>query len=101
MTPRTPVPQPPASSTLGADAVEILRVWTSDAGEQVVLRVDTLDPAAWGIILVDIAKHVAHAYARQGKCTANEAFAQVLHGLIAELGHATDAPQAASNASPQ
>ena len=48
--------------------------------------------AAWGLVLVDIAKHVAHAYARRGGMTANQAFSEVLSGFIAEIGQATDEP---------
>lgn len=71
---------------------EILRVWTSNHGEQVTLRVDLFEPAAWGLVLVDVAKHVAHAYARRGGMTANQAFGAVLSGFIAEIGQATDEP---------
>lgn len=80
--------------TVAADAStsEILRVWTSDKGEQVTLRVDLFAPAAWGLVLVDVAKHVAHAYARRGGMTANQAFSEVLSGFIAEIGQATDDP---------
>jgi hypothetical protein len=91
------VTTPPDSSTPDSGATdngaEILRIWTSDAGERVVLRVDLFPPGAWGIILVDVAKHVARAYAQQGQMTANEAFAQVLSSFIAEIGQATDTPQ--------
>jgi hypothetical protein len=89
MTPApTEMPTPPDLD----DSVELLRLWTSSTGERIVLRVDTMVPAAWGIILVDIAKHIAHAYERQGKTTANAAFAEVIQGFIAELGQATDSP---------
>ncbi|HEV7957225.1 MAG TPA: DUF5076 domain-containing protein [Marisediminicola sp.] len=85
----------PAFDPTAAGVVEILRVWTTSAGERVVLRVDTLEPAAWGILLVDIGKHVAHAYARAGTHSANDAFAQLLATFIAEIGNATDSPSEA------
>lgn len=82
----------PATVNETVDAREILRVWTSTEGERVTLRVEGLAPMAWGLFLVDIAKHVSYAYARAGTITANDAFAEILSGFIAEVGLATDQP---------
>jgi hypothetical protein len=82
----------PPSVAADLSTKEILRIWTSDHGEQVTLRVDLFEPAAWGLVLVDVAKHVTHAYARRGGMTANQAFSEVLSGFIAEIGQATDEP---------
>jgi hypothetical protein len=83
----------PASVTADDSAVELLRLWTTDQGERIALRVDLLPPAAWGLILVDLAKHVAQAYAQRGQLTANAAFEAILSGFIAEIGQSTDSPQ--------
>ena len=49
------------------DAVEVLRVWAAAEGpQQVVLRTKWEDPGAWGLLLVDVARHVALAYAAEG-----------------------------------
>lgn len=86
------LPVPTAVATDG-NARELLRLWTTEgSGETVTLRVDGLEPMAWGLMLVDIAKHAAHAYARQGTHSANDAFAGILSGFIAEIGEATDDP---------
>jgi hypothetical protein len=44
-------------------AVEIARIWASH-GKQVVSLNPSLwkDPAAWGLLLVDLARHVANVY---------------------------------------
>ena len=76
-------------------ARELLRMWRSDDGDRVILRTDDLPPMAWGLMLVDLAKHLAHAYARQGGISANDAFGQVISGFIAELSQATDSPSQA------
>ena len=50
------------------DAVELIRFWvTPDMATQVSLRTAFEDPNAWGILLVDLANHVADAYAREGE----------------------------------
>jgi hypothetical protein len=57
---------PPIAKS-NADAVEILRVWAAeDVGQQLVLRTTWDDPAGWGLLLADVARHVANAYAVEG-----------------------------------
>jgi len=63
----------PAEVQSDAEAAEILRLWTTPAGERVVLDVDpALDVGVWGIILVDLARHVAKAYAARGSGAGTE-----------------------------
>ena len=51
-----------------AAAVEILRVWAAPGiSQQVSLRTTWKDPGAWGLMLVDIARHAAKAYASEGR----------------------------------
>ena len=50
----------------GEEGKEILRVWSGNESEYnkfVLLPRISKDPSAWGGILVDIARHVAKAYA--------------------------------------
>src|SRR6516164_9717941 len=50
-----------------ADAVEVLRVWAApDSPQQLSLRTTWKDPGAWGLMLVDIARHAAKVYASEG-----------------------------------
>lgn len=44
-------------------ALELVRVWAAQGQQYVSLATEVWkDPAAWGILLVDLAKHVANAY---------------------------------------
>ncbi len=59
---------PPPIATTQPKSVEILRVWAvPDGPQQVTLRTQwDEDPGVWGLLLVDIARHAAQAYARNG-----------------------------------
>lgn len=89
---REPLPIPAAVMS-DPRAVELLRVWAAHGGQHVSLDATVWnDPAAWGIMLVDLAKHVALAY---HESTGKE-FADVLNrireGLDAEWTSETDRP---------
>jgi hypothetical protein len=47
------------------------------------------DPAAWGLMLADLARHIANAYAREGK-NREESLRTILELLERELEHPTD-----------
>jgi Domain of unknown function (DUF5076) len=79
---------PPLASN--RDSVEILRVWAaSNYPLQLTLRTNWSDPAAWGLLLVDIARHAANAYGREGRDAA-EALARIRAGFDAEWSSPTD-----------
>jgi hypothetical protein len=74
------------------DAVEIVRVWAAlNDGQQITLRTNWSDPAAWGLLLVDIARHVTLAYEREGRDPA-ETLARIREGFDAEWSSPTDKP---------
>jgi hypothetical protein len=55
------------------------------------MHIDTgLDPAAWGLMLVDLARHVARAYEQSGRSTATSALKRVMDGVKMELANPTD-----------
>jgi hypothetical protein len=78
------VPPPAASDP---QSYEMLRLWMAGDGSQsLTIHADPgLDPAAWGIVLIDVARHAAHAYAQRGVGTVADNYARILAGLIAEL----------------
>jgi hypothetical protein len=43
------------------------------------------DPAAWGIVLVDLAKFLSETYSKDHYMDANDAFARIFEGVQAEL----------------
>lgn len=59
---------PVPSSIEGCEkAMEIARIWIADGDQHIVLSPNLWsDPGAWGLMLVDLARHIANAYAEQG-----------------------------------
>jgi hypothetical protein len=88
-----PLPVPPAAK-INTDSTEILRLWkVPEVGQQVILRHDAWeDPAAWGLMLADIARHVARAHAQEGQ-NESEVFQRILAGFRAEIESPTDTPR--------
>jgi hypothetical protein len=48
------------------------------------------DPAAWGIMLVDLARHVASAYQQLEGRKLDDTLARIKEGFDAEWGYPTD-----------
>ncbi|HKN67439.1 MAG TPA: DUF5076 domain-containing protein [Gemmatimonadaceae bacterium] len=83
----------PAEVQTDAQATEILRLWTTPSGERVALDVDpTLDVGVGGIILVDLARHVARAYEGRASGTGMDNFQRIIASFVAELRQPTDTP---------
>jgi len=73
--------------------VEIARIWATGGKQVVVLRADAWEnPAAWGLMLVDFAKHVANAYAELGKGDRENILQQIKMGFDMEWNSPTDEP---------
>jgi hypothetical protein len=85
---------PPAAQRDKA-AFEVLRVWIAEQGQHVSIRSGAWeDPFAWGIVLADLARHIANAHAIQDQQVDKEAFlARLLEGFEAEIENPTDEPE--------
>lgn len=60
------LPRPRAVET-ASRSMEMARIWIVDNTQHVVLSPNLWDkPGTWGIMLVDLANHVANAYAEKG-----------------------------------
>jgi hypothetical protein len=60
--------QPPPIAEDDPRAVEVLRVWAAPGNpQQLTLRTTWKDAGAWGLMLVDIARHASKAYANEGQ----------------------------------
>ena len=72
-----------------------LRVWIAEQGQHVSIRSGAWeDPFAWGIVLADLARHIALAHQLQNKDTNPEAFLnRLLEGFEAEIENPTDEPE--------
>jgi hypothetical protein len=83
----------PAPATDDPKGVEIARIWAAGGRQVVTLRAEIWnDPAAWGLMLVDLAKHVANAHEQLGKGTKEEVLQRIKQGFDAEWTSATDEP---------
>ena len=55
------------------DAIEVLRAFVVDGGLSIAFQRAFEEPDMWGLLLVDIARHAARAYARESEYTEEEA----------------------------
>jgi Domain of unknown function (DUF5076) len=84
---------PPPAATDDARSFEIARLWVASDAQHVALRTDVWpDPAAWGIVLADLARNVALAYHRKDDHDVEDMLERVLAGFHAELESRTDTP---------
>lgn len=69
-------------------ALELVRVWAG-GGEQHVSIANNVwdDPANWGILLVDLAKHIAKSYSEENY---DSTLARIREGFDAEWESPTD-----------
>ncbi len=74
---------------------EVLRVWIAEQGQHVSIRSGAWeDPFAWGIVLADLARHIALAHSLQNKGVDKDAFLErLLEGFSAEIDTPTDEPE--------
>ena len=74
---------------------EVLRVWIADQGQHVSIRSGAWDdPFAWGIVLADLARHIALAHEMQDEKIDKNAFLErLLEGFSAEIDSPTDEPE--------
>ena len=73
-------------------ARELLRVWAARDAQHVSIATGLWkDRAAWGIALVDLARHIARAYELTGK-DGKIALERIRAGFDAEWSHPTDEP---------
>jgi hypothetical protein len=82
---------PPIASS-NSQAVEVLRVWAAPGQpQQLTLRTTWKDAGAWGLLLADVARHAANAYANEGQNKA-EVLSRIRRLLDAEFSRPTDNP---------
>ena len=74
------------------DSMEILRVGLAGGAQHVTLKSGVWeDPAAWGLMLADLARHIANTYAAEGQDKA-AALERICEGFQAEMNSPTDEP---------
>ena len=80
---------PPDAAT-NPDAVEVLRAFVVNGGLSISFVRAFDDPSMWGMMLVDIARHAARAFEKEGAMSEAEALAAIVEMFDAELSQATD-----------
>ena len=86
-----PKEQPLPPDVMGReDAVEVLRAFVVDGGLSIAFQRAFEDPDMWGLMLVDIARHAARAYARETELTEDEALARIVDMFESEIARPTD-----------
>ena len=74
-------------------AIELARIWAAQGKQHVSLATGLWkDPAAWGVMLVDLAKHVANAYEQTSGEDHAETLLRIREGFEAEWTKCTDTP---------
>ena len=75
------------------ESVEVLRVWAAPGSpQQLTLRTTWKDAGTWGLLLADVARHAAHAYANEGQ-DPNVVVARIRELFDAEWSAPTDESQ--------
>jgi hypothetical protein len=83
----------PPRALVAEDRFELVRVWIANRAPHVSVATGVWkDPAAWGILLADLARHVARAYEETKQMNQKEVLDRITTGLVAELTAATDKP---------
>jgi Domain of unknown function (DUF5076) len=76
-----------------------VRVWVANKGQYVSFRVGVWkDPAAWGIMLADLAKHAANAYQQEENRDRLETLQRIKAPFDAEWASLTDEASGANPA---
>jgi hypothetical protein len=75
---------------LDKGGVEVLRAAIIDGDLHVTLRRAFDDPATWGVLLADVARHVARIYATEDKKKEAATLAEISAGFAAEMNDPTD-----------
>ena len=81
-----PKEQPLPPDVIGRDdATEVLRAFIVDGGLSIAFTRAFEEPDMWGLLLVDLARHAARAYARESAFTEDEALTRIVDMFEAEI----------------
>ena len=83
----------PDAANRDMQSFELLRVWIANKEQHVSLKVGVWeDPAAWGIVLADLAGHVANSYQQDAGFDPAKTLNRIRAAFDAELTSHTDKP---------
>lgn len=72
------------------DAVEVLRAFVVDGGLSISFTRAFEEPQMWGMMLLDIARHAARIFEKEGVCSEAEALEQIFSMFEAEYERSGD-----------
>ena len=75
---------------LDSGGQEVLRAFVVNKAVSVSLQRAFDDPAVWGLLLADLARHAARIYAQESKYSESEALAEIRDMFEAEFERPTD-----------
>jgi len=82
------VPEPARTD---AKSFELLRVWIAHQDQHISLRVGVWkDPEAWGMMLADLARHIAASYEQAEKRDPIQVLRSIKDGFDMEMAAPTD-----------
>ncbi len=86
--------QVPPEVACDKNATELLRAWAADGGLVCILQPDPWNgaPEHWGIVLADVARHVANAVQEERGVAAHATLAIIANFFNSELKTPTDSP---------
>jgi hypothetical protein len=83
--------QVPVEARNDRKSFELLRVWIANQQQHISLRAGVWDdPAAWGMMLADLAGHIANALHQTAGIDREQALAAIRGGIDAEFASPTD-----------
>ena len=86
-----PKEQPLPPDVIGREnATEVLRAFVVDGGLSIAFQRAFEEPDMWGMLLVDIARHAARVFAREGDYTEEDALRRIVDMFEAEIARPTD-----------
>jgi hypothetical protein len=81
----------PESARTDAKSFELLRVWIAHQDQHISLRVGVWkEPEAWGMMLADLARHIAAAFEQSEKRDPEEMLTRIKAGFEAEMASPTE-----------
>ena len=85
--------QIPPAAEADPESREMARIWIANKRQHVSLPAPVWDnPELWGMMLVDLAKHVAKSYELNGRMSSSDALAAIKVGFSREWQFPTDEP---------
>jgi hypothetical protein len=74
------------------NALELARIWAAHHGQHVSLNLNsTTDPAEWGLLLVDLARHIANHYHQEHGYPVDKVLQRIRDGFEMEwTSYSTD-----------